>query len=301
MPFYGVQKPARAKLARAVLVDLDGFAAWRDTVLELWHGARFREERYMALAVLGDRRYARFRTLDALPLYEELIVTGAWWDFVDEVAAGPLGDLLPEVAPALREWSVDDDLWKRRASIIAQVRRKRETDFALLTDCIEPNRADREFFIRKAIGWALRAYAWVEPEAVRRLLRHPRAVPAVAPRGAQERHMSAVITLRRMAAYLRAHGVDAWADYIEALPPDGPEARAFERSQAEIGHPDPFRPRTDRGLFMRKQLPDIAPNALPLKVLVALEGLEEPGEPALAPDDPRSPASIVARALGRLE
>ena len=113
--------------------------------------------------------------------------------------------------------------------------------------------------------------------------------------------MSAVITLRRMAAYLRAHGVDAWADYIEALPPDGSEARAFERSQAEIGHPDPFRPRTDRGLFMRKQLPEIAPNELPLKVLVALEGLEEPGEPALGPDDPRSPASIVARALGRFE
>ena len=57
-------------------------------------------------------------------------------------------------------------MWKRRAAIIAQVRRKGETDFALLTDCIEPNRADREFFIRKAIGWALRAYAWVEPEAV---------------------------------------------------------------------------------------------------------------------------------------
>ena len=57
-------------------------------------------------------------------------------------------------------------MWKRRSAIIAQVRRKRETDFALLTDCIEPNRADREFFIRKAIGWALRAYAWVEPEAV---------------------------------------------------------------------------------------------------------------------------------------
>jgi 3-methyladenine DNA glycosylase AlkD len=166
MPFYGVQKPARVKLARAVFVDLDTFEAWRSTVLELWHGATFREERYMALAVLRDRRYRHFRTLDALGLYEELIVTGAWWDFVDEVATGPLGELLPGVAPALREWSVDDDLWKRRAAIIAQVRRKRETDFALLTACIEPNRADREFFIRKAIGWALRAYAWVEPEAV---------------------------------------------------------------------------------------------------------------------------------------
>ena len=104
--------------------------------------------------------------MDALPLYEELIVTGAWWDFVDAVAAGPLGALLPEVAPVLREWSVDEDMWKRRAAIIAQVRRKAATDFALLTELIEPNRGDREFFIRKAIGWALRSYAWVDPEAV---------------------------------------------------------------------------------------------------------------------------------------
>lgn len=166
MPFYGVQKPARVQIARAVFVELDGFEAWRETVLTLWHEARFREERYMALAILRDRRYRRFRTLEALGLYEELIVTGAWWDFVDEVATGPLGELLPDVAPALRAWSVDADMWKRRAAIIAQVRRKRETDFALLTDCIEPNRGDREFFIRKAIGWALRAYAWVEPEVV---------------------------------------------------------------------------------------------------------------------------------------
>ena len=166
MPFYGVQKPARVQLARAVFVELDSPAEWRAAVLELWHEARFREERYMALAVLRDRRYRRFRTLEALPLYEEMIVTGAWWDFVDEVATGPLGELLPDVAPALRAWSVDDDMWKRRAAIIAQVRRKHETDFALLTDCIEPNRDDREFFIRKAIGWALRAFAWVEPEAV---------------------------------------------------------------------------------------------------------------------------------------
>ena len=120
----------------------------------------------MALALLQDRRYRAYRTPVALPLYEELIVTGAWWDFVDEVSCGPLGELLPEAAPTLRAWSTDAVMWKRRASIIAQVRRKRETDFALLSDCIEPNRGDREFFIRKAIGWALRAYAWVEPQVV---------------------------------------------------------------------------------------------------------------------------------------
>ena len=145
---------------------LESFSAWQDTLLTLWREATYREERYMALALLQDRRYREYRTMRALALYEELIVTGAWWDFVDEVSAGPLGALLPEVAPTLRGWSTDDVMWKRRASIIAQVRRKGDTDFELLTACIEPNRGDREFFIRKAIGWALRAYAWVEPEVV---------------------------------------------------------------------------------------------------------------------------------------
>jgi hypothetical protein len=83
-------------------------------------------------------------------------------------------------------------------------------------------------------------------------------------------------TLERLAAYLRAHGVDAWASYIEALPPDGEEAQAFARSQAEIGHPDPFQPRTERGRFMRKILADAEPSELGLRVLVSLEGLAEP-------------------------
>jgi 3-methyladenine DNA glycosylase AlkD len=105
----------------------------------------------------------------ALPLFDELIVTGAWWDFVDAVAAGMLGELLdrdPALAPVLRQWSTDADMWRRRSAIIAQVRRKQRTDVALLYDCIEPNRGDREFFIRKAIGWALRSYAWVDPDEI---------------------------------------------------------------------------------------------------------------------------------------
>ena len=57
-------------------------------------------------------------------------------------------------------------MWKRRASIIAQVRRKGETDFALLDRLHRAQPRRPEFFIRKAIGWALRAYAWVDPEAV---------------------------------------------------------------------------------------------------------------------------------------
>jgi 3-methyladenine DNA glycosylase AlkD len=104
-----------------------------------------------------------------VPIYEELIVTGAWWDFVDEVAVRLLGQLLGDDAtPAhvLRRWATSEDMWKRRAAIICQVLRKRDTDLALLYDCIEPNRQDRQFFIRKGIGWALRAYAWVDPDEI---------------------------------------------------------------------------------------------------------------------------------------
>ena len=91
-------------------------------------------------------------------MYEELIVTGAWWDFVDEVAIR-LGAASFEVAPVLREWASDPDMWKRRTAIIAQIAPQGRDRRALLLDCIEPNRGDREFFIRKAIGWALREYS----------------------------------------------------------------------------------------------------------------------------------------------
>jgi 3-methyladenine DNA glycosylase AlkD len=166
MPFLGVQKPGRREVARIVFpaYPLHGFEAWRDTVLQLWREATYREERYMAIALARDRRYRSHRTMAALPLYEELIVTGAWWDLVDEVATRLVGEL--ELERFLRSWSTDADMWKRRTAIIAQITRKDRTDAQLLFDCIEPNRADREFFIRKAIGWALREYSKVDPDGV---------------------------------------------------------------------------------------------------------------------------------------
>jgi 3-methyladenine DNA glycosylase AlkD len=168
MPFRGVQKPGRTEIARAVFAayPLAGFEAWRDAVLQLWREATYREERYLAIALARDARYRSHRTVAALPLYEELIVTGAWWDFVDEVATRLVGEL--DVAPVMREWALVEDMWKRRTAIIHQIARRDGTDAQLLFECIEPNRGDREFFIRKAIGWALREYAKVDAGAVER-------------------------------------------------------------------------------------------------------------------------------------
>jgi 3-methyladenine DNA glycosylase AlkD len=174
MPYRGVRMPALRRLCRRVFAEhpLPSFEAWRATVLELWRPASFREERYAAIELTGDRRYRAHQTPRSLPLYEELVVSGAWWDLVDPVATGRLAGLLarhPEpVRAELLDWSRSPDRWKRRAAIICQVTRKRATDLELLYACIEPNLGDRDFFIRKAIGWALRSYAWTDPAEVLR-------------------------------------------------------------------------------------------------------------------------------------
>lgn len=185
MPFHGVSMPEVRRTCRALLADVDfaSFEAWRDAVLAVWRGARFREERYAALAMAAARQARPFQTLEALPLYEELIVTGAWWDLVDEVAVQRLPALLAaapvELKRAMREWSRCDDVWKRRASMLCQVKARGDTDLALLWDCLEPSlEAEGErrvFWERKAIGWALRELARYRPAEVRRYLREHEA------------------------------------------------------------------------------------------------------------------------------
>ena len=173
MPYRGISSPEMRAITKRVFAEhpLATCDKWRAAVLELWRGARFREERYAAIALLADRAHRACRTPDVLPMYEEMITTGAWWDYVDEIAHH-VGDLLrahpKEMRPVMRRWSTDTDLWKRRVSIICKISFKKETDLKLLYANIEPNVAERNFFIRKAIGWALRAYAWTDPLEVAR-------------------------------------------------------------------------------------------------------------------------------------
>jgi 3-methyladenine DNA glycosylase AlkD len=90
-----------------------------------------------------------------------------------------VGDLLrlyPEpMRAAMLGWSRDTNLWKRRTAILCQVAFKAATDESLLFACIEPNLGDKDFFIRKAIGWALREYAKTRPESVRRYVQEHEA------------------------------------------------------------------------------------------------------------------------------
>jgi 3-methyladenine DNA glycosylase AlkD len=174
MPYLGIQATPLRKAAKAVFSahKLESFPEWRDAVLELWRGARYREERYLAIELAGYSAYRKFRTMDALPMYEEMITSGAWWDYVDSIASHRLGELLrlypAKMRKVLRGWAKSDDMWKRRSAILAQLGFKADTDLELLYDCIRPSIGEKEFFLRKAIGWALRQFAKTDAKEVSR-------------------------------------------------------------------------------------------------------------------------------------
>ena len=170
MPYLGVTSPLARQTVRKLAAEhpFTDITQLQATVTELWDSARFREERYAAI-MLTDSRLARGE-LGLLPFYAVVVETGQWWDYVDSVAPR-IWELLarhPErLEPLLRGWSGARNLWLRRVSIIAQLPAKEATDTVLLHDVIVANLADPEFFIRKAIGWALRQYARTDPDWVR--------------------------------------------------------------------------------------------------------------------------------------
>jgi 3-methyladenine DNA glycosylase AlkD len=181
MPYHGVPTPLLRQVCTEAFAHLQFASAlqWRTEVLNLWRPARFREERYAALYLAGDRRGRPFQTVTAMKLYEELIVTGAWWDYVDDIASHRIGTILQahpvSMQRKMRSWSQSANLWKRRAAIICQLGFKAETDLELLYACIEPALGSREFFLQKAIGWALRQYAWTDAVEIKKYVMRNRS------------------------------------------------------------------------------------------------------------------------------
>jgi 3-methyladenine DNA glycosylase AlkD len=173
MPCHGVPSPRLRQALRPILAAYapDSRDAWEATVRELWDGATHREERYAATALARHRAARPWQDVDTLPLYRHLVVTGAWWDHVDEVAAHLVGGVLAEhrdaVAPVMRAWARDDDLWVRRTAVLCQLRHRQDTDTDLLREVVACNVDDRSFWLRKAIGWALREYSRTDPGWVR--------------------------------------------------------------------------------------------------------------------------------------
>jgi 3-methyladenine DNA glycosylase AlkD len=175
LPFLGVPAPLLQRLVSQATQDApcQDEASLQAAVLDLWRKASHREHRYAALDLLQRPAHRKLISLATLPVVEELLHTGPWWDFNDEISGHVLPVLLQrhpaQMKARLRQWACSDDLWQRRAAMLTQRSLKVGFDAVLLYDCILPSLQGSlagEFFIRKGMGWALRERSYSAPEEV---------------------------------------------------------------------------------------------------------------------------------------
>ena len=168
-PCFGIRLPHQRELAQAAR---DGLgrpteADIRDLVLALW---RRDEREYQHLATIEVRRHAKGFSVAFLPVVERLITTKSWWDTVDALAVHGAGVLVaahPELRAEMDRWLGSGDLWLRRSALLHQLLWRDRTDADwLFASCLRLA-GERDFFIRKAIGWVLREYSKTDGAAVR--------------------------------------------------------------------------------------------------------------------------------------
>jgi len=166
--FYGIKSPLRKELQRqwwqkhfiqstqdlVNLIDL------------LWQQDR-REFQYVALDI--GKRYKKQFTSDHIPIIQHWIDTKSWWDTVDALASHFIGAVVyqyPKVAQQMDEWIDHETMWARRTALLHQLNFKSKTDATRLFQYCEKRMHEKEFFIRKAIGWALRQYSYVDAKGI---------------------------------------------------------------------------------------------------------------------------------------
>ncbi|ELR64258.1 DNA alkylation repair enzyme [Photobacterium marinum] len=167
-PFYGVKTPQRQAIFKQARehTKVATFTDYSRLVLWLWSGEN-REEQYLAME--AAEYYKAFRTKEAFAVYEEMLLGSTHWDTVDKIASNLIGLLVKEhreFEQKLIEWRESDNMWLRRASLLAHLKHKDQTNLPLLDETILMLANDDEFFIRKAIGWVLREYSKTDPEYV---------------------------------------------------------------------------------------------------------------------------------------
>ncbi|MYT75735.1 MULTISPECIES: DNA alkylation repair protein [unclassified Streptomyces] len=168
-PFLGLPSPERRELSRTVLRGTPSPDETALTALALRCWA-LPEREYAYFAVDCLRRHVRLLSPDFLPVARQLITTVPWWDTVDHLAAYVVGGLVaadPRLTAAMDAWVEDDDLWVARTALLHQLRYRGATDADRLFAYCLRRAGHPNFFIRKAIGWALREYAKTDADAVR--------------------------------------------------------------------------------------------------------------------------------------
>jgi 3-methyladenine DNA glycosylase AlkD len=167
-PFLGLPAPTQRALARSVLAGLPAPDEddLRTVALACWE---LDEREYQYFACDWLRAHVAVPGPEFLATISTLITTRSWWDTVDPLATRVVGGLVrrhPELTAEMDAWSAAENMWLVRTAILHQLHYGAETDTGRLFDYCTRQAGHRDFFIRKAIGWALRQYARTEPGEV---------------------------------------------------------------------------------------------------------------------------------------
>lgn len=169
--FFGLKTELRRKWFKEVIVmhKVEVETNFREIARELYKKPE-REFHYCAIEILMTHLKGNFKT-DDIDLIEHLLITSSWWDSVDTISKYLVGGFLKQYPEKTEEevqrFSSSKNMWLNRAAILFQLGYKKDTDEKLLFRECEKHKSSIEFFIQKAIGWALREYAKTDPNAVK--------------------------------------------------------------------------------------------------------------------------------------
>lgn len=172
--YLGIKTPVRAALQKEFIQQnrLPPLDQLDSISRDLWSLPQ-REFQYTATSFLG--KLENKLEPEFITTLEYMIVTKSWWDTVDTIAGNTVGSQFkrfPKVKEKyLKKWRKSDNFWLRRTTLLFQLGYKKDTDFDLLCEIIKENLGSDEFFINKAIGWALRQYAWTNPAPVKKFVK----------------------------------------------------------------------------------------------------------------------------------
>lgn len=166
--FFGIKSPQRNLLMRQYVKEFSLPPDWKEWAYLTWSY----EEREMQLAGMElIYRLKKKIQKDDIEVLEYIITNKSWWDTVDFIASNIMGYYFftypDQIKPVCQRWSISDNIWLNRTCLLFQLKYKEYTDFKLLSSFIHRHKYSDEFFIQKAIGWALRQYAKTNSKEVR--------------------------------------------------------------------------------------------------------------------------------------
>ncbi len=175
--FYGIKTPLRRQLCKAFYKThpIKDHTELSKLIKECFNEPQ-RELHYFAIELLGHHK--KIWSIKTIPLIEWMITHQSWWDSVDSTNTHVIGKfflLHPEhIEACTSKWNQSSNKWLIRMSILFQLTYKTKTDTNLLSKYIENSQLHEDFFVRKAIGWALRAYAYTNKKWVIQFVKaHP--------------------------------------------------------------------------------------------------------------------------------